>query len=74
MFYRLSGHFTIDLCGQWKLNMLSIKKSLEFKSGLESTVWMFRKWVYKHQEGEHKIVLNHLWAGWSCCVSLKLSP
>lgn len=55
------------------MNMLSIKKSLEFKSSLESMVWAFRKWVYKHKEGEHKIVLNYLWASWSC-VPLKLFP
>lgn len=42
MFYRLFGHFTTDLYGDWNMNMLSIKKSLEFKSSLESMVWAFR--------------------------------
>lgn len=60
MFYRHFGHFTTDLYRQWKMNILSIKKSLELKSGLESMIWDFRKWVYKHEEGEHKIVLNYL--------------
>lgn len=73
MFYRLFVHFTADLYGHWKMNMLSIKNSLEFKSGLESMVWAFRKWMYKHEEGEHKIVLNNLWASWPY-VPLKLSP